>query len=78
MQNNIDILNQSDIIWVYSDGQTVDVPIDKEKLKTFMGKIYGVYLGESAEISNWGNYFDNIIVKPSIVGLAEELKNLQE
>jgi hypothetical protein len=76
MRENITIIEQSDIVWVYSDGMTLDEPVKRSLLKRFSGKIYGVYLGEQASIEEWNEYFDNIIVEPTIEQLSERFKEI--
>jgi intein-encoded DNA endonuclease-like protein len=76
MEENIDILKESDYIWIYSDGMTADEPIDKIKFSSLKQKVTGVYLGDSASIQDWEEYFDNIVVEPTLEKIAEKFREL--
>ncbi len=82
MSDNLDSLIDADINLVYTDGSICDDPIDKIKLERRDVHITGLYVSDAMGVDNIKNhykrnkmYFHHVVVRPSIMELAEEISN---
>lgn len=68
--NTVDLLKQSDHVFVLTDGDIGDEPVDKKLLRLKNVNPIGLYLGETKSLSQW---FDRYVSRSTIEALVDEL-----
>jgi len=71
LRNNISLLKQSDYVFVLTDGDISDGPIDKKLLASHNVKPIGLYIGEEAK--NLSKWFDRYVNRENVKYTVDEI-----
>lgn len=74
MQENLKLLKEADYVFVYTDGQICDLPIDKEAFHRQGVYTWGLYAGDDPSLlEKMMEYFDKAIIRGSAEALADAM-----
>lgn len=73
MRKNINLLSQSDFVWIFTDGQIDDRVLDKEFFHTKQIQTHAMYIGDVKYKSKMKLSFDYVICEKSVYDLAQKI-----
>lgn len=74
LKDNIRLAAEADYVFVYTDGQICDRPINKKELHRRSVETWGLYAGqELGYAENLQTYFDKALIRPDAEGLVDAI-----
>jgi hypothetical protein len=76
MKGNLELVTEADFVFVYTDAQICDRPIDKTEFHRFAVYTWGLYAGGEPEpgiLAALQRYFDKAIMRPSALELVDAM-----
>jgi hypothetical protein len=76
IKGNLELVTKADFVFVYTDAQICDRPIDKSELHRYAVYTWGLYAGGDAEpeiLQSLQRYFDKAIMRPSALELVDAM-----
>ena len=76
MKKNINLLSQSDYVWILTDGMIDEKPLYKKDFHKHGIKTHAMYIGDISYKKEMQNSFDFVICEKDVQGLTKEIFTL--
>ena len=76
MKENIELLQESDYVWIFTDGYIDEKPLDKSFYNMQGIRTHAMYIGDVSCKSKMQDSFDYVICEDSVMNLAKEIFHL--